>query len=733
MAASRTRVRAALALACACCLVWASAGVLVPGRANAQDAAAQRPLAPPDLNAALAAWQAGSVDAALAERLMAQLRSAGLAVQAIAVGEEAYGRLGDARWLLLAMDTAVAERQPAVLRRLLGMAGREPTRFHGSAMYWLIVAHAAAEDRDRATANAAYDRALALEPASVGTRTQVLWFQINAQDTAALDRRLQQWLPDAATEPAFWMPYAVGLVKVGRPDESVIWYERQVQAAPGDIPWRLSYAFVLAEAGRPELAQRLRRETYQQLKRMPGYVDALPAAQRPALMLAQARLAQEVDGPDVAERILQDMLARGDHRAEVYTLLVSASLAQGDAEGAHRWMREARAEGHELPAYQLLAIASGRRDRAMLDTLLRERSQDLIVTDRVTALRRLGRPSDALGLIDREAPAARGESARQLQQLRDEIQREQARHLGVRLESRYIGELDLRQHTLTGSQPLADGRATVRLARQTLQAAGDSTLVAFSQHETDLSAVAELTTAAGDPLRLTLGTSLRPHASLVYGGAVWERGLGSSLRARVAALVNGLAEESAAMRVLGRKSRLSFGLSGHPSPLTHARVEIAAQRFETRQGDALGQGLRLEGELGAVLRQAAPHWQVRLSGSVDRNQLQASLPASLSGTGLSPFATVESLLAPRFSTIGVGSTLRFGTPDGRALHGFADVWLGRQWPANEIAYSLRVGASVPVQLAGTVELEAHHVNVQNGVTGPGKSTRGIALGYRHAF
>jgi hypothetical protein len=124
-----------------------------------------------------------------------------------------------------------------------------------------------------------------------------------------------------------------------------------------------------------------------------------------------------------------------------------------------------------------------------------------------------------------------------------------------------------------------------------------------------------------------------------------------------------------------------------------------------------------------------------LSGSTDRNQLEGSLPSYLVGTSLSPFSTVESLLSRRFSTLGVGSTLRVGQADGadRAPHGFVDVWVGRQWPANELAYSLRVGAGVPVRATGSVQLEAHHINVQNGVTGSGKSSQGISLGYRHGF
>jgi tetratricopeptide (TPR) repeat protein len=670
----------------------------------------------------------------VAERLIERFRAGGQPLLAVDVAEQAYERLGAARWLLLAMDTAVQAKQPQALRRLLAVARRDQARFDDSVMYWLITAYAANEDLDRVAARQAYDRALAIEPASVSTRTQVLWFEIGGDDKVNLGRLLDAWQRDADTEPAFWMPYAVGLVKVGRSDESVAWYERQVQAAPGDIQWQLSYAYVLAQAGRPALAQGLRRGIYQRLRDNPGYLNTLTQSDKRVLMLAQASMAREVDGPDAALRVLRDMHAGGYRDAAVYSQLVAAALDLRDFDGAQHWLAMAQGEGHALPAYQVLGIAGGRNDRAALQSLLRERSQELSVTDHVVALRLAGRPSDALGLIDSHLVQAPAAVVLQLRQLRSAIEREQARFVDVRFENRNIGELDIRQRAITASQPTQWGRSTVRLASHALRSEPSSTNIAIAGDETDLSLVADLN-AAGDPLRLILGTNLRSHASFAYGGAVWSHGLGGGARVRLEALVNALTEESAAMRALGRKHRLSVGLSVQPSPSTYARLEMAAQRFQTREGDALGRGFRLEGEWGAVLRQGSPIWQVRLSGSTDRNQLEGSLPSSLVGTSLSPFSTVESLLSRRFSTLGVGSTLRVGQADGadRAPHGFVDVWAGRQWPANELAYSLRVGAGVPVRATGSVKLEAHYINVQNGVTGSGKSSQGISLGYRHGF
>jgi hypothetical protein len=67
------------------------------------------------------------------------------------------------------------------------------------------------------------------------------------------------------------------------------------------------------------------------------------------------------------------------------------------------------------------------------------------------------------------------------------------------------------------------------------------------------------------------------------------------------------------------------------------------------------------------------------------------------------------------------------------MNGFIDVWVGRQWPSRELAYSLRMAAALPVLSAGEFKLEVSYSNVQNGITGAGKSYRGIALRYRHDF
>ena len=576
--------------------------------------------------------------------------------------------------------------------------------------------------------------AVSAPDSSAATRADILWFEINNNEKESLDRHLQQWQHDAESDPAFWTPYAIGLVKVDRPDESIPWYQRQVAAKPDDILWQLSYAYVLSEAGRPTQAQDLRRGILRRLKDKPGVIDTLSTADRRALMLVHASMARDFEGVAAENHVLQDMVARGYRDVDVYSQLVGSSLAMEDVDGAYRWLQTAQAEGCTLPTYLVLGVAIGRNDRVMMNQLLQEHSQDLTVGDRILALRRSGHPAEALALVDSSLSQATEESAGPLRQQRYELMREQARRVEVRYESRNISELDITRTEVSGSQLAAWGRTTVRFARNALRSEPGSTNLTLSRDEDDLSVMAELT-AAGDPLRLTLGTNQRADVSFAYGGVEWFHKLTKGARVRVEAVVNALTEESAAMRAVGKKEKLSLGLSGNPSPMTNARVEVASQYYQTRSGDVLGRGVRFEGEVGAVLLQGPKTWQVRLSGSADRNELAASLPSDFVGMGLSRFSTVESLIAESFRTLGAGTTLRIGSADGpvRGANGFVDVWCGRQWPANELAYSMRLAAALPVGSADEFRLDAYYTNVQNGLTGAGKSSRGIALGYRHEF
>lgn len=691
-----------------------------------------------DLSAALAVaraeWDAGSADATAAERLIGLLKSNGQASQAIVVGEQAYQRFENARWLILSMDIALGASMPQELRRLLAVARVNEARFSNLETYWLFAAYLDGLDQNRSVARSAYARALAINPSSVSARSQILWFEIDGNELESLARHLEQWKRDAESVPAFWTPYAVGLVKVNKPDESIAWYERQIRVKPDDILWQVSYVYVLSEAGRPSEAQKLRRGILQRLKNNPEAGGRLSAPDRRSLMLAHATMARDFESEPAANRVLQEMMTRGYRDVDVYSQLVASSIAMDDTVGASRWLSKAASEGIALPAYQVLGVAFARNDRRLIAEVLEKRGQELTVADRVAALRRLDRSVEALALVDMSLAGSTGETGKQLLQQRYEILSDRARRAEVRHERRNIGELEIARTEIAASVHAPWGRTGVRIARNALRSETGSPNLNLALDETDLSVTTDVA-VAGDPVKVTLGTNQRSDVSFAYGSAEWIHPLSKDFRARIEGVVNTLTEESSAMRAVGKKDKLSFGISGNPSPMTNARFELAGQRFHTRKGEALGRGLHVEGEVGATLIQGSPFWQVRVSGGADHNHLAENLPPGLAGTVLSTFSTVESLIPKRFSTLGTGSTLRFGKSDGpeRGSNGFVDIWVGRQWPAKEIAYSLRASVALPVRTGGEFRLEAYYSNVQNGVSGTGKSNQGVTAGYRHEF
>jgi polysaccharide biosynthesis protein PelB len=350
----------------------------------------------------------------------------------------------------------------------------------------------------------------------------------------------------------------------------------------------------------------------------------------------------------------------------------------------------------------------------------------------VTALRRLGRNTLALSLTEKSLLEEEDNTTDLLRQHRDQLTLLLSRRVEAGYERRSLSGLRIERSEVAASLPLDKGRATLRVAHNELRSDSSSLVLSGLENENDISLLSELS-VGDDPMRFTIGRNQRADKALTYGRFEWTHPLTLRLSARLDVSLNGLAEETFALRVIGSKDKVAVGLGGKLTDLTYARVELADQHFSTRNGEALGRGYWVEGEIGTTLSKGSPTWQVRVSGSSEKNQLVDRLPVNLLGSVLSPSQTVESVLSRRFSTLGLGTTLRFGQSEAveRRLHGQIDGWVGRQWPANDIAYSLRASLFFPVSKAGQIRMETIYTNVQGGQST--QANRGIGILYRHAF
>lgn len=699
---------------------WLTFGNLAWQRGSMSDA----------LSAYRTLWDAGAAQVLAAERLIDIYNEKGEPKQAIAIGKEAARRLGGARWLLLAMDAAARASRWEDLRELLTFAQRNERQFADSAMYWLLTAHLAVHDGQKPAARNAYLRALSVDPASASTRVQLLWFEIDNGDKEELERRLRQWQADAQAQPLYWRTYAAGLLRLKRVDESFVWFEKATRAEPDDYLWISGYADGLARSGRIEQAHRLRSAILPKLKTMlAANGDTKPADK--TLLLVHATLAREVEGAAAGEQALQDMLARGYDDADVYEALVASCLSQKKFDAARNWLQRAAAAHRRLPAYQRLAVALEQDDRPAIAELLSQYEKDLSAADRVTALRRLGRNTQALSLTEKSLREEGEQAGELLRQHHDQLKLQLAHSIEAGHEQRNLADLHIARSEAALSLPREAGRLTLRVAHIGLRADGNALLAPGFRSENDVSLLTELA-AGSDPLRITVGRNQRRDTSLTYGRLEWTHRIASLLSARVALSVNGLTEETSALRVMGSEDRLGVTFAGNPTSSTYALASLAAQRFHTRGGDALGHGYRVEGEWGATIFDKDPALTMRVAGSWEENRPRDLPPPGLSGMLLPPAATVENVLSRRFKTVGAGATLRHGRPDepGRPYATF-DGWIGRQWPLNDIAYSARVAAGTRLFGPDQIRFEAFYTNVQGGISV--HANRGLGIWYRYLY
>lgn len=695
------------------------------------DLAWQRDLRVEALQAYRVAWDGGTRAAQVAERLMEGNIGRGEVERAILLGREAYQRFDNPRWLLLAMDAAARANRWADLRAMLQAARSKAGQFEPLAMYWMLAAHLANHDGHKGVARAAYERALLLNPRAVPVRVALLWFEIDNNELVPLALLLQKWRNDAAADSAYWKAFAAGMLRLQRVEESLPWFQRQLQLTPDDPEWSLDYASALARAGRAAQALQVRRKVHQTLRAWFSSGDRRRVPLPKHLMLAYASLVREFDGAAAAQAVLIGMIRRGDDAGPTRELLVAALLAQKNFEDARYWLQRARAARYTLPAWQYLAVAQARNDRQEIVAILASPASKLSDLDRIGALRKLGQNAQALALAEVASRRPQNTGNQALADTTRQLRVQQSKRAGTVAEQRRLDNLDMRALELYGSVPVSAGRVTMRLANTRLD--GTTPAIQGSVQENDLSALAELPFGLGQA-RITLGGNKQNGDSVVYARAAWSRPLLPRVGLLISGAVKTLSEDSALMRAIGKKDKLSGALTFDLDNSRYARLELASQHYATRHGAWLASGYRVEGELGATAFKRDPVLvQLRLSASWERNQLAKRLPHNPGSFRIPPSAGVSDVVAARYGWLGLGGTAIFGDQDsvpGR-LHGQIDAVLGQQWPERTSAYSMHAVVSLPLAPRDALRVEAFRSNVKSGVATA--ASQGARFSYEHQF
>jgi predicted Zn-dependent protease len=665
-------------------------------------------------------WKSETGNAVVAERLIQLFKDKKQPKDAIAIACEAYQRLKEPRWLLLAMDTATQFGLWDKLRQLVQTADADKKQFETLEMYWLILAQLHNYDQQPQQVLADYQQALIINPASVSAKGGILWALMDQQDNQGLASYLDRWQQDAMTAPSLWGVYGLGLSKLGKHEQALPWFERKTEQNHDDYLWLLSYADTLVKANRVDAALMLREYVLLKLRAtlQQKHKKANPDELKKLLQPAYLTLFRNMEGVDFEESILQKFSAQGMKDPMVRELVIASYLSQENFAAARFWLLRAHAARLQTPVGQRLTLALADNDQATLADILSKEGDKLTLLDQVEPLKQLGRTDEALAALDKylQTTEDMGVDQSGLYRYRNELRILQSPQLAVGWDMKKLGFLGITQNQARFTLPLSNKSLAVQFRHNYLNSSSKE-LQLLANNEIDLAIEGKYPFSSGHQLQLNVGTNLQNQQSVIYGAMSFSYKVSNFLDANVRLGLNELSTETATFRALGAKDKLSIMLAAKLSRQSYFQLDLDGHRYLTRQGSLLGEGYRISSVLGYTLLRASPVWQIRLQGSWESNRLQDNLPDELRSALPSPWFNMQTVIPKSYGTAGIGTTIRYNLSEQeipRQPYILLDGWVGWAVPANVLAFNGRIALGISLFKADVLSMGAFYGNVQGG-------------------
>lgn len=578
---------------------------------------------------------------------------------AASVALYAFGRNGDPTLAEQALGIYLELGDRSAAQQLLAQLSPAQRRvLEQRASFLLLRANLAQSGEDLAGARRDLVAALALEPASIEARAALIWVLLALRDTAALKDSLRLWAAEADRNEPLWDPYAAALMSLNRQDEALRWF-RKSGIRKQDYLWLMSYAECLDANAQPDLAWRIRRHVWTELRK-PEALAALQPAQYAAMRDRLAALAPAFAGGEASWRILQALLRTGlpeltstatlapaqDGRELLQRLSANAAPAlavpapaapqdlytpvgvrddarlsasarelalayalNNDANDlARAWLASRFAGQLAKPLWAELSMLLQSGDRDRMNTLLDEMPDWLPMYDRVDAAERAGRPALAQTLAFDQLTRLPQDDA--LHQRLVNLSTADPAPLQAHVTSLRESPLVATETLLRAGTTIGDGlRMSVTLSERR-QHSDDAALLAAVPQSDRVLALA----VSGKLERGTLTATLQRREALAGStGLRVETELTPSrdLRVGLAAGINQVSTDSVLLRVGGMQSGIDLNVTYAFSTREYGRVDLGWRRYRVQGGAALGSGATWRLELGTRLRLEYPDLLLR--------------------------------------------------------------------------------------------------------------------------
>jgi hypothetical protein len=273
------------------------------------------------------------------------------------LAEFAFASNGNARTALQALTLRARLADWAGARALLArLAPQQRQLLEQDPAFLTLRASIAQSSNDLDGALRDMRSALTLRPGDMELRAALIWMLVAKRDTAGLKKALLLWAADAENNPVLWDPYAAASMSLNRQDQALHWF-RKGGFRSDDYLWLMSYAEVLDAVSQKELAWRIRRHVWLDL-RNPDVLRKADPQQLNTLrdrLVAVAPLFMSGDG---ADRVMRALL-----RADIRTLVAFVPPQPMPRSGKEMLARLDQPETNQLPSLQERA-----RQRAALSS-----------------------------------------------------------------------------------------------------------------------------------------------------------------------------------------------------------------------------------------------------------------------------------------------------------------------------------------------------------------------------
>ncbi len=614
----------------------------------------------------------------------------------------------------------------------------ETVELQKHAGYWNLAASIHQKNGSRDAAVAAYQKALEIEPSNASALSGLLWSHIDAQNTDAIAEFIETHKDTAESEPALWSPFGIGFLQLGLAEQSLTWFDRQLDRIEADYNMLLTFADALEYAGRAEPARQVRLYTIRKLR--PALSDGSEADQD-VLFRQYAQLLNRYGSAEDKERLAVMMLRTASEQTDSSSywredVAISWLMATQRHEHARLVMAKLHDQRLATPAWQELSLAMAADNVSQIHAVLNG-TGEVSVGNHILALRQLGEDQSAFTMAKRASVHAPSLSDREI--ARGQVQ-------AMRSERPRFTSGKHKQTSMNGLS-IAETGFSVRHSFDSMNLgfAVDFTERQFSSDRYGLADIdsqsdVALTLFHGDRGfggEVTAGFNMNDSDSLVYALTRHHLRNRSGTRTLSAELAyNEAASASAILRVAAKQNRATLGYEQALGHREYIKFQANINDITTRmQESRIARGLQTRVELGIRGAFGSNVWSTSVAANRTQNDIAATMPAELN---LAQGLYINSILTDESTSLSFGASLSRGGiegdyPQASSPRYYLNANVARSWPQATIGLQLDAGAGIRVLGGDELSIGFTHDTQPTNSVGSENDTTSVGVNYRYHF